>query len=126
MKHLTALILTLALAFPVSASVSTTPADVNNYCLGEWTETAESYCQNVMTYVMALVVDRNVNVRKSAVMNDIPKAVQTYMIPEELAHNYIEFIWTHPKGFFEPSEAANYMFGGCIDNYEILRPQPLK
>lgn len=120
---LIALCLTLGLAFPVNSSVISTPADINNYCLGEWTETAESYCQNVMTYVMALVVDRNFNVRKSAVQGDIPEAVATYRIPEELAHNYIEFIWAHPRGHFEPPEAANYLFGGCIDNYELLRGQ---
>lgn len=133
MKQIIVSFLTLVLAFSVSASLNPPAPPLNNYCLGEWTDNAEDYCQNVMTYVMSLVVDRNLNqsltvnkktlTSKDLVQMDIQKAVQTYRIPANLAHNYIEFIWQYPPRYFSPEEAANIMFGGCIDNFEILKEQ---
>ena len=98
-----------------------TEAPINSYCLGEWTTQAETYCQRVMIYAGSLVFDHNTGRPIKEVRAEIPLAVITYLIPAELAENFIKWVYQHPKGELTPQLAGVYLFGGCIDDFVYLQ-----
>ena len=110
-------ILSILFLFLISFSVYSAPGD---YCLGEWPEKNDDYCQRVMAYVTTLSIDRNVGREKSLVYLEIPQAVTHYCVPAELASNFIEYIWQFPPRKNKPQDNVNMLFGECINNAETL------
>ncbi len=108
-------------AFALAALLSTPlMAADGDYCLGEWSNTAQEYCDNVMIYAEAVSADRIVNRPKAEVLAEVPQAVLTYVIPEALAHNFIEYIYRQEPPLVH-GQASLILIGGCIDNWETLQ-----
>ena len=107
-----------ALVFSMVLSASAAASD---YCLGEWTDDADTYCKSLMFYATTLTIDRNLHRPKAEVMAEVPLAVVTYRIPKTLAENYIEFIWQEPVGYYATDDPGYLLFGGCIDNFVELQ-----
>jgi len=107
----------LALSMPMTGNAA--PGD---YCLGEWTTDAQTYCKNVMNYVQAVAIDRKLNRHKDALLHEVPEAMKAYGIPANLATNYIHFVYQHDPEDVEPSYMASVLFGGCINNFESISP----
>ena len=107
-------------ALVLSLSLIATPALGDDYCLGEWSEDAETYCNSLMRYVQTIVIDRSVGRPKQEVLNEIVEAAHTYNMPVNLAHNYVQFIYAHNPPL-DKDIAQNILIGGCIDNWEKLQ-----
>lgn len=93
-------------------------AHAGDTCLGEWTEQEETYCEGLMTYVRAIIADRNVDRPKAEVFAEINEARNTFAIPRQLAVNYINLIYLYD----EPKNRAIVppLMDGCINNYNVI------
>lgn len=88
------ILLVLTVCFPLSLQAAS-----GDYCLGEWTEDAHVYCNNIGVYVKAVAVDRQINRPKEGVESEIYIASKSYAMPPELAQNIIDYIYQ-----FEPKD----------------------
>lgn len=108
-----------ALALAALLSTSTMAAD-GDYCLGEWSNDAQSYCDNLMTYAETVAADRVVDRPKAEVLAEVPQAVLTFVMPAQLAQNFIEYIYRQEPPLAH-GQASLILIGGCIDNWETLQ-----
>ncbi len=105
--------------------VGTDLAKAGDYCLGDWDTTTQEYCDGLMTYARTIAVEHQVNRPMQEVMSEIPTARRTYLIPETLANNYIQFVYAQNPPL-TPDTVANMLMGGCIDNAATLKELALK
>ena len=45
--------------------IFTTPSHTSDYCLGDWSEDAQTYCDNLMRYVQVVALDRKAGPNRS-------------------------------------------------------------
>ena len=93
-------------------------ARAGDYCLGDWTQTEQEYCNGHMLHIRALVADRDVGRPKDEVLAEAHKAAATYIMPIALAQNYVEYVYGNPGVSADTLVAG--AFGGCIEAYEAI------
>ena len=100
------------------ALVSIDMARAGDYCLGDWTQTEQEYCDGLMMYVRTVAADRDVKRPKAELIAEAHKAQHTYVMPRQLVLNYIEYVYGNPG--VDADSLVAMAYGGCIDNYDAL------